>query len=108
MRNIKFSPAAEKDLLDIKTYITEELQNPIAAMNTVKKIVAAYRELQDFPDLGILLERYTKIESDLRFVLANNYSIFYDYDDDVIHIIRIIYSKRDFINIFSEKNRADI
>ena len=103
MHKIKFSPAAEKDLIDIKTYIAEELQNPTAAMNTIKKIVSTYRELQDFPDLGLPLERYTKLESNIRFVLANNYSIFYDYDDEFIHIVRIIYTKRDFVNIFSEK-----
>jgi len=32
-------------------------------------------------------------------VLANNYSIFYRIEDEVIRIVRILYSRRDFVRI---------
>jgi len=43
MSNIHYTPEAEDDLAEIKEYITEELGNPIAAMNTVAKITKRIR-----------------------------------------------------------------
>ena len=39
MFEVKVSPQAAEDLLGIKNYIENELQNPIAVQNTVFKIV---------------------------------------------------------------------
>lgn len=39
MFTVEVSPQAAQDLLEIKNYIENELQNPIAAHNTVEKIV---------------------------------------------------------------------
>lgn len=103
MFEIKVTPQAAEDLLEIKYYIENELQNPIAAGNTILKIIETYESLSDFPDLGIPVERYVSFPTDYRFVLANNYSIFYKVEDNFIKIIRIIYSKRDFVRILFEE-----
>ena len=39
MFEIKIAPQAAADLLEIKDYIENELQNPIAAHNTISKII---------------------------------------------------------------------
>lgn len=103
MFEIKVTPQAAEDLLKIKYYIENELQNPIAAENTILKIIETYESLSDFPDLGIPVERYVSFPTDYRFVLANNYSIFYKVEDTFVKIIRIIYSKRDFVRILFEE-----
>ena len=103
MFEIKVTPQAAEDLLEIKCYIENELQNPIAAENTILKIIETYESLSDFPDLGIPVERYVSFPTDYRFVLANNYSIFYKVEDTFVKIIRIIYSKRDFVRILFEE-----
>ena len=36
---LHFSPESKDDLMDIKRYITEEFDSPIAANNTLKKIL---------------------------------------------------------------------
>ncbi|MDR1603615.1 MAG: type II toxin-antitoxin system RelE/ParE family toxin [Gracilibacteraceae bacterium] len=52
MAKLHISPEAQKDLHEIKKYITSELDSPAAAVNTVSKIVKAIRSLMDFPDIG--------------------------------------------------------
>ena len=42
MFQVDVSPQAAEDLLEIKYYIENELQNPIAAHNTIETIVNTY------------------------------------------------------------------
>ena len=51
------------------------------------------------PDVGIPVDRYVPFPTDYKFVLANNYSIFYRIEKDIVKIIRIMYSRRDFAKI---------
>ena len=102
MFEVKVSPQAAEDLLEIKNYIENELQNPIAAHNTVEKIVESYEDLANYPEIGIPVERYVSFPTDYKFVLVNNYSVFYRIDGDCVKIIRIMYSRRDFVRILFE------
>ena len=102
MFEVKITPQAAEDLLEIKNYIENELQNPIAAKNTVLKIVEAFENLAEFPETGIPVERYVLFPTYYKFVLANNYSIFYRIEDKIVRVIRIMYSKRDFVRILFE------
>lgn len=97
--SIKLSPKAIEDLQEIKSYIENDLQNPIAAKNTLNKIISTYEDLSILPESGIPVQKYVPFATDYRFVLANNYSIFYRISNEDILIIRILYSKRDFLNI---------
>ncbi len=103
MFKVDISHQAAEDLLGIKFYIENKLQNSIAARNTVEKIIETYEDLSKLPDAGISLERYVSFPTDYKFVLANNYSIFYRIEGEVVKVIRILYSKRDFIRILFEK-----
>ena len=96
---IEISPQAIDDLKEIKSYIENNLQNPIAAKNTINKIISTYEDLIIMPESGIPVQKYVSFPTDYRFVLANNYSIFYRIESEIIYVIRILYSKRDFINI---------
>ena len=99
MHKIELSPQAIEDLKDIKTYIEEELQNEIAAKNTVRKIIETYEDLAKHPNAGIPVQRYVSFPTDYKFVLANNYSVFYRTEDNTVKIIRILYSRMDFLNV---------
>ncbi len=99
MLKVEVSPQAAEDLLEIKNYIENELKNPIAAHNTLEKIVETYEKLGNYPETGIPVERYVSFPTDYKFVLANNYSIFYRIDGEFVKVIRIIYSRRDFVRI---------
>ena len=97
--NIKLSPKAIEDLQEIKSYIENDLQNTIATKNTINKIISTYEDLSIFPESGIPVQKYVPFATDYRFVLANNYSIFYRISNEDILIIRILYSKRNYLNI---------
>jgi plasmid stabilization system protein ParE len=58
--------------------------------------------LSTLAEAGIPVERYVPFPTDYKFVLANNYSIFYRIDDNIVRVIRIMYSKRDFARILFE------
>ena len=99
MFTVKITPQVAEDLLEIKNYIENELQNPIAAHNTVLNIVETYENLSTLAEAGIPIERYVPFPTDYKFVLANNYSIFYRIEGKIVRVIRIMYSKRDFVRI---------
>ena len=104
MFEVKVSPQAVEDLLEIKDYIENELLNPIAAQNTVEKIIEIFEDLANYPEIGIPVERYVSFSTDYKFVLANNYFIFYRIKEDCVKVIRIIYSRRDFVKILFGDN----
>ena len=106
MFKVVVSPQAAEDLLEIKNYIENELQNPIAAKKTVKKIVETYEGLKECPDVGISVERYVSFPTNYKFVLANNYSIFYRLEGKNVKVVRIIYSRRDFVRILFGENES--
>lgn len=60
------SPEARKDFEEIKLYITEELENPIAAVNMVSRIVQSLKKLKDIPGLGMPLS--SRVSFDLIIV----------------------------------------
>ncbi len=104
MYEIELSPQAVDDLKEIKSYIEDELQNPIVAKNTVLKIIEAYENLASSQNSGVPVQKYVSFQTDYRFVLANNYSVFYRVENEKIRVVRILYSRRDFVNIlFGEK-----
>jgi plasmid stabilization system protein ParE len=45
MNKFSVSPEARKDLEDIKTYITETLENPVAALKVVSRIIKSMKNL---------------------------------------------------------------
>lgn len=103
MFEVKVSPQAADDLLEIKDYIENELQNPIAAQSTILKIIETYEDLANFPEIGIPVEKYVDFPTDYKFVLANNYSIFYRIEGKIVRVVRILYSRRDFVRILFEE-----
>lgn len=103
MIEVKLSPQAVEDLLEIKNYIKIKLKNPIAANNTISKIIETYENLSFYPDVGIPVERYVSFPTDYKFVLANNYSIFYRVDGNFVRVVRILYSKRDFVRVLFDE-----
>lgn len=99
MNNLFLSEKAKNDLLETKTYIEEELQNPASAKETVNNIIKSLRILQDFAQAGALLSSVVNIESDYRFLVSDNYISFYRIYDDKIYVDRILYARRNYMQI---------
>lgn len=99
MNRLHFSPEAQADLTGIKEYISEDLENPIAAMSTVGKILEQIRSLGGQAFIGTPLSAVTDIESDYRFLVSGNYLIFYRAYGAEVYIDRVLYGRRDYLRI---------
>ncbi len=99
MYNIVFSPEAIKDLEVTKEYITQELCNEKAAVKTVFQIFENIRTLSEFPKSGTLLSAIIGFDTPYRFLICGNYNVFYRLEAKEVCIIRVIYGRRNFMQI---------
>ena len=99
MNNLHLSEEAQNDLIEIKSYIEKELLNPSAALATVSRITKKLRILQTYAYVGAPLSSIADIDSDYRFIVSGNYISFYRVYDDNVYIDRIIYARRDYMQI---------
>ena len=107
MNNLHLSDEAHNDLLDIKSYIEEELQNPSATLETVSRIANSLRILQDYAQAEAPLSSIADIEKDYRFIVSGNYISFYRTYGNEVFIDRILYARRDFLRILFGDNIVD-
>lgn len=99
MPKIRVTPVALNDLKEIKEYIADELSNPIAANNVIKRIIDDYSLLEVSPHMGTPLSSKIHIKTDFRFLLSGNYLVFYKADKNYISIYRILHGRRDYLKI---------
>lgn len=102
MNNLHLSEEAQNDLIEIKTYIEEELLNPSAALATVSRITKSLCMLQTYAEIGTPLSSIMDIESDYRFIISGNYISFYRAYGSEVYIDRILYARRDYMRILFE------
>ena len=99
MNTLSISPEARKDLEGIKTYICKELENPIAAVNVVSRIIKSLKNLKKTPGIGIPLSSKVSFDTSYRFLVCGNYLAFYRHENKAVFVDRIIYGRRDYIKI---------
>ncbi len=103
MYKIKFSPDAANDLNETHTYITEELGSVSAATRTVRAITDKIKQLASYPELGTPLSAVVSIETAYRFLVCGNYLVFYRIEQDAVYIIRILYGRRNYMQVLFGK-----
>lgn len=70
---------------------------------TIKKI----HGLEEHPLIGAPFASIIDIQSDCRFLVCDNYLIFYRCEDKKIFVLRILYDRRDYIRILCGGFLAD-
>ncbi len=96
MYKLKISPEAKDDLEGIKDYISKDLCNPQSTINLVSKITKKIRGLRQYPVIGAPLSSALDIQTDYRFLVCDNYLIFYRYEDGIVFVSRILYGRRNY------------
>lgn len=107
MHDLFFSNDALQDLLNIQSYITNQLENPEASASTIAKIRESILILEQFPESGPLLFSTISRGRNYRFLVSGNYMIFYRIRKNHVEIGRILYGRRDYLKILfpdGEKN----
>ena len=108
MNNLYLSDEAQNDLVKIKAYITEDLENPDAALATVGKITKSMRILKTHAYAGAPLSSIVDTDSDYRFLVSGNYLVFYRVCGNDVYVDRILYGRRDYMRVlFGDTQRTE-
>ena len=91
MNKLQVSKAAQYDLLEIKAYIANDLENRTAAVSTVKKITQKIRRLQEHPLMGAPISSVSNANSEERFLVSGKYLVFYHVIGKEVFIDRVLY-----------------
>lgn len=96
---IEYSKDSQADLVRLKRYFKYNLQEPRTAENLISKIKNEIKNLKDNPEkFAIIDDDYIK-KLGIRKLIVDNYIVFYRIIDDTIQIVRIMYGKRNWINL---------
>ena len=94
---LRYTPEALFDLAEIKQYIKEELDSPMAAGKIVGGITASCSLLKKQPRLGMELSKLIDRETGYRFLISGNYIVFYRIESNSISVYRIVDARTDYI-----------
>ena len=92
---LRYLPLAKQDLSEIVNYIQNNLENPIAAENTLSKIEAAILERLKSPEAFAVWQSKKQRPYPYRKINVGNYTVWYVVIDHIMEVRRILYSRRD-------------
>ena len=97
-RQIRLLRAAEDDLTDIITYIAAD--RPVAAEALAIKIEKNIKLLSDNPYLGKVPKEEDLAGLGYRYLVVQNYLVFYVIESKTIYVHRILHGARDYLSLF--------
>lgn len=97
--SVKFSPEALNDLDEIYDYISNTLNSPVAADNTINRILDKTDLLAENPEIGTQLFFENDLYSGYRYMVSDNYLAFYRIAENSVYVDRVIYGKRDYMKL---------
>jgi toxin ParE1/3/4 len=105
VRQLRFTPVAERDLAEIFDYIADASGNPETARRFAASVETQCAKLARRPNT--LGRSRPELRPDLRSFPFKGYVIFFRYlDDDILEIVHIIEGHRDIAAIFAEDDGA--
>ncbi len=99
---VQLTDKAQKDIIGIARYISEELFDKSAADEHVDEIYRVALGLSDMPKRhNLIIDEDFIIPYGMRRVGVKNYSMFYTCDDEglIVYIWRVLYNKREWQNL---------
>jgi plasmid stabilization system protein ParE len=98
----KITEKAESDLNETYDYISQDLAAPQAAENTISKIEAGIGHIRDFPLSCPLVNDDYLAAKGYRLLVISNYNVFYIFENNTVFVMRVLYAKRNYINILKQ------
>ena len=102
MAKIVVSKEARKDLVRIRDYVRDELANPEAADRLIRKLRLSVEKLVAFPRAGKPLDALLPVQSEYRYLVCENYCVFYLEEGENVVAVRILHQRQDCMRIFFE------
>lgn len=104
MAQVLLSKKAQRDLQSIRAYILEELCNPPAAARVMSRLKESIQLLETFPGRGRPLDALIPVHTEYRYLVCENYCIFYLEDGEHIVVVRILHQRQDCLRaLFLDK-----
>lgn len=94
---IRLLSVAEEDLAEAITYISAD--NPAAAMTLVDKMEKSLDTLAQHPHLGRVPDDLELMQLGYRYLIIDNYLIFYVIEAKAIIVHRILHGARDYLRL---------
>ncbi len=94
---VRLLSIAEDDIAEIVTYIAAE--NAEAAAKLVDKIETRLEQLADYPSLGRIPAEEELARLGYRYLVVDNYLVFYTLTQKTVLIHRIIHGARDYLTL---------
>ena len=104
MIQVTVSREAQRDLVNIHTYISEKLENPDAAIRTIHELRKAMEDLQNFPGRGRPLDALIPVHTEYRYLPCENYCIFYLEKEERVVIVRVLHQRQDYLRALFHLN----
>ena len=101
MSKLLVSPAADRDLDSILSYLINELCNPQAAGNLLDEVESAYDALVENPEAFETCRDQRLAEQDYRKIQVGNYLLIYPYDTelDEINVLRFFHEAPNYLEM---------
>ena len=95
---------AEHDIMRAVDYIEFVLKNPQAADNLLDAVTEQIGTLSDFPQNFRLVDDSVLASWKIRFVIINNYLVFYTIDEEkqTVIVVRFLYKKSNWCSILRQ------
>lgn len=95
MYNITYLPVAQRDLVEIASYIANTLSSKKAALDTISGITGAVSSLASMPYRRRVYRTLKPLAHDYRSIGYGNYLAFYwvDEGESSVVVARVLYSK---------------
>lgn len=97
--NIEYSKESKQDLIGIKQYIKYNLQEPEIAQKLITKIRTQIDSLKYSPEIYAIIDDDIIKKLEIRKLIVDNYIVFFRIKNDSIQIVRIMYGRRNWINL---------
>ena len=96
-RAVRLLRVAEDDLVEIVTYVAAD--RPSAAQALATKIEKNLQLLARNPHLGRIPEEEDLVKAGYRYLVVENYLIFYTIEERTIYVHRILHGARDYLRL---------
>ena len=97
--NIEYSKESKQDLIGIKQYIKYNLQEPDIAQKLISKIRKQIKSLKYSTEIYAIIDDDIIKKLEIRKLIVDNYIVFFRIKNDSIQIVRIMYGRRNWINL---------
>lgn len=95
MAQVTLSKEARRDLVSIRNYIRDELCNPDAAARVIASLKKGVQSLETFSGRGRPLDALITVHTEYRYLVCENYCIFYLEGNDQVIVVRILHQRQD-------------